>query len=240
MTADYTFEVFAQGPVRYTPPTGEPFDSFRFRYEANVQNLDAAFQEYAQRRAREGIDVLNFTIEGEWDIEARNFAHAVAHGGEGPAEAFSAGFIFAHGNGTASEYWLESYSLEPEAPVPMDAILAQWGPKEAPKSSSSLAVENATVVIRASSFVNSTVNVRAGGSVEWLHQDGSTLHTVTSDDNGAFDSSPNCLSVAPLSVACMKNGDNFRHEFAKAGRYGYHCKIHPNMTGFVVVETPSP
>ncbi|HJU58219.1 MAG TPA: plastocyanin/azurin family copper-binding protein [Nitrososphaeraceae archaeon] len=61
-----------------------------------------------------------------------------------------------------------------------------------------------------------------GNIVSWTNDD-SIEHTVTSDD-GAFDSGP----ISP--------GDTFDNTFDSPGEFGYHCSIHPFMTGVVIVE----
>jgi nitrite reductase (NO-forming) len=58
--------------------------------------------------------------------------------------------------------------------------------------------------------------------VSWTNDD-STEHTVTADD-GSFDSGP----ISP--------GDTFDNTFDSLGEFGYHCSIHPFMTGMVIVE----
>lgn len=71
------------------------------------------------------------------------------------------------------------------------------------------------------SFTPRELSVKAGATVEWTNKD-DTPHTVTSDD-GAFSS--------PL----MDTNQAFRHTFASAGSFSYHCKLHPTMTGTVAV-----
>ena len=68
-----------------------------------------------------------------------------------------------------------------------------------------------------------TATVSAGQAVKWTFQDQSMQHSVTADD-GSFDS---CLQGA---------GFTFAVTFAKAGTYAYHCSIHAQMTGAVVVR----
>jgi len=58
--------------------------------------------------------------------------------------------------------------------------------------------------------------------VLWMNDD-TIEHTVTADD-GSFDSGP----ISP--------GDNFDSSFDRPGDFGYHCSIHPFMTGVVIVE----
>ncbi len=66
------------------------------------------------------------------------------------------------------------------------------------------------------------LTVKAGSTVAWTNKD-DTPHTVTSDD-GAF--------ASPV----MDTDQSFQFTFQKAGRFPYHCKLHPTMTGVVVVQ----
>lgn len=66
-----------------------------------------------------------------------------------------------------------------------------------------------------------TINVKAGDSVTWTNNDRAP-HTVTAD-NGSFDK----------QVAA--SGGSATVTFSTAGTFAYHCNIHPNMTGAVVV-----
>lgn len=70
-------------------------------------------------------------------------------------------------------------------------------------------------------FIPPTLEVSSGATVIWIDDD-SSAHTVTGRD-GSFDSG----SIAP-------NG-RFSLKFEKAGPHEYYCKIHPSMTGKVVV-----
>ena len=73
------------------------------------------------------------------------------------------------------------------------------------------------------SFDPPQINVPTGSIVSWTNAD-SIQHTVTSDEQGLFDAGP----VSP--------GDTFENVFDSAGEFGYHCAIHPFMTGVVIVE----
>ncbi|HET9807625.1 MAG: cupredoxin domain-containing protein [Deltaproteobacteria bacterium] len=74
-------------------------------------------------------------------------------------------------------------------------------------------------------FVPPEISVSASEEnniVSWRNDD-SIEHTVTADDN-SFDSGP----ISP--------GDTFDNVFDRPGDFGYHCSIHPFMTGVIVVE----
>jgi len=69
-----------------------------------------------------------------------------------------------------------------------------------------------------------TVTVQAGQTVTWNNQDTTAIpHTVTSD-GGTFDS------------GTLNQGKTFSHTYTTAGTFPYHCTIHPQMHGTVVVQ----
>src|SRR5215207_1818659 len=72
------------------------------------------------------------------------------------------------------------------------------------------------------SFDPPQINVPTGSIVSWTNAD-SIQHTVTSDEQGLFDTGP----ISP--------GDTLENVFDSAGEFGYHCAIHPFMTGLVMV-----
>lgn len=80
-----------------------------------------------------------------------------------------------------------------------------------------------TVIIQNFAFSPNNLTVKTGTTVTWTNND-STTHTITSD-NGAFQSSGN-----------LNQGAKYTFTFTKAGTYPYHCSIHPNMKGTVVVQ----
>jgi amicyanin len=66
--------------------------------------------------------------------------------------------------------------------------------------------------------------VTAGTTVTWVNAD-DVPHTVTST------ASPRLLNSKTLRA-----GDTFSYKFESAGTYDYFCKVHPGMTGKVVVK----
>jgi len=76
------------------------------------------------------------------------------------------------------------------------------------------------VTLSGLSFNPDTLTVKAGSTVTWTNMD-NTTHTVTSA-TGAFDKA-------------VGFQETFSFTFTKAGTYHYHCKIHPTMTGTIVV-----
>ncbi len=67
------------------------------------------------------------------------------------------------------------------------------------------------------------VRIHAGQAVEWTNHD-LAPHTVTSDDGG-FKSS-----------GWLVKGTHHNVTFDKPGRYHYHCSIHKEMHGVVIVD----
>jgi plastocyanin len=66
--------------------------------------------------------------------------------------------------------------------------------------------------------------VMAGSTVSWVNSDDAP-HTVTS------------TASPPLFHSnTLDSGDKFSLEFKAAGTYEYFCKLHPYMTGKVVVK----
>jgi plastocyanin len=70
-------------------------------------------------------------------------------------------------------------------------------------------------------FQPASISVPAGSTVTWNNTGGAT-HTVTAF-NGAFDSG----NLSP--------GGSFSETFSNPGVYMYHCTIHHNMVGTVMV-----
>ena len=89
------------------------------------------------------------------------------------------------------------------------------------KSNSSNAVTAASVSIKNMAFNPASVSVTTGATITWSNND-TTIHTVTADD-GSFNSG---------NIAI---GATYTRVFSTAGTFSYHCTIHPEMTGKVVV-----
>jgi len=70
-------------------------------------------------------------------------------------------------------------------------------------------------------FSPDPLTIPVGTKVRWTNKD-SPPHTVTAD-NGTFDS------------GTLNTGDEFAVDFGQPGTYTYHCAIHPNMTGTIIV-----
>ncbi len=93
------------------------------------------------------------------------------------------------------------------------------------KDSTNTAPPAGEVWIQSMAFNPTPINVTVNTTVIWRNKDGIT-HTVTSDSE-LFDSGD-----------IVANG-TFSFKFTTVGTYSYHCKIHPTMTGKVVVNQPA-
>jgi len=80
------------------------------------------------------------------------------------------------------------------------------------------------VYIQNMAFTPATITVTVGTTLKWTNKDG-IAHTVTSDTGSTTLNSGNINSQGVFSFM-----------FMVAGTYNYHCTIHPNMTGKVIVN----
>lgn len=78
------------------------------------------------------------------------------------------------------------------------------------------------VTISNFSFQPGTVTIRAGTTIVWTNQD-TAPHSIAADD-GSFSSE----SLTMNSI--------HRRVFTTAGSFPYHCGVHPNMRGTIVVQ----
>lgn len=101
------------------------------------------------------------------------------------------------------------------APATSPSPTASSAPAQAPVP----AIHN--VVIRNFAFNQPSITVKKGDAVIWTNED-SMGHTVTGNNGG------------PASQTIGPNG-NYRYTFNAVGTFGYHCAIHPSMTGTVTV-----
>lgn len=68
------------------------------------------------------------------------------------------------------------------------------------------------------------LTVPVGTTVQWTNHD-DVPHTVTSSDaNGS------------LSSAALDTDDHYSYRFTQPGTYAYFCKVHPHMTGRIIVR----
>ncbi len=96
------------------------------------------------------------------------------------------------------------------------------GPTPAPAGSTTVNIPSGASTQTTTAFGANPLTVAVGTTISWLNDD-NTTHTSAGD--GSQWSSGN---IAP--------GGRFNFTFASAGRFTYHCQIHPNMVGTIVVQ----
>jgi plastocyanin len=107
--------------------------------------------------------------------------------------------------------------------VPLIALVALVITRAVEGPSSATAAGSGTgVVIRNFAFTPRTLTVAPGTRLQVTNADG-TQHTFTAD-NGAF------------ATGVIASGKHAVVTVRKAGTYRFHCDIHPNMTGTLVVR----
>ncbi len=82
-----------------------------------------------------------------------------------------------------------------------------------------------TVEIKYNSFNPNSLTVQAGTTVNWVNLD-STTHRVTSNLD-VFDSGN------------LTKDQSYSYTFTQPGSYQYHCTIHPNEVGIIIVTESS-
>lgn len=85
-----------------------------------------------------------------------------------------------------------------------------------------LAGESAQVRIASFRFDPETLVVAPGTTVTWLNED-EEIHTITSSD-GLFTSS------------ALEDAESFSRVYSTPGTFEYHCALHPQMNGKVIVR----
>jgi len=89
-------------------------------------------------------------------------------------------------------------------------------------ASSSVSIPPGAETLTTTAFSPDVADIQVGTTVTWTNRD-SVAHTSTSNGTGW-----NSGIVAP--------GAQFSFTFQNAGTFAYHCAIHPNMVGTVVVH----
>lgn len=87
----------------------------------------------------------------------------------------------------------------------------------------------AAITIQNFSFQPGTVTIPVGTTVTWTNMD-TPSHTTTSDPGQAVSWDSGVLAT----------NQSFSFTFTQAGTFTYHCSIHPNMHGTIVVQAASP
>ena len=72
-------------------------------------------------------------------------------------------------------------------------------------------------------FNPSSITISAGTTIIWTNKE-NTIHTVTSDNSGTFNSGD------------LSQGKTFSYTFSLPGTYPYHCIHHSGMAATVIVQ----
>jgi plastocyanin len=84
--------------------------------------------------------------------------------------------------------------------------------------------ETYNVAIDNFTFSPASVTISKGDTVMWTNNQANTPHTIISDSGNE------------LGSGTLQQGQTYSHKFNNAGTYSYHCSIHPNMHGIVIVQ----
>ncbi len=88
---------------------------------------------------------------------------------------------------------------------------------------SNLPSQTYNVEIKNFAFSPSALTIKKSDKVIWTNQD-SAMHTIVSDSGNEI--------ISPSLIT----GNTYVHVFNTAGTYNYHCGIHPNMKGEIIVQ----
>ena len=110
------------------------------------------------------------------------------------------------------------------------AILTGWstlplsGPQVPAQTVASEAQAGSAIEVKIDNFAYTPgiITVKAGTQVTWINHD-DIPHTVDSTE-GKFKSPP------------MDTDDKFQFRFTAPGEYPFYCRMHPKMTGKIVVQ----
>ena len=96
------------------------------------------------------------------------------------------------------------------------------GPTPAPAGSTTVNIPTGASTQTTAAFGQNPLTISVGTTISWLNTDNTTHDAVA--DSGAWSSG----NLTP--------GGRFNFTFASAGRFTYHCQIHPNMVGTIIVQ----
>ncbi len=82
--------------------------------------------------------------------------------------------------------------------------------------------QEVSVAIEGYTYTPDTLVVKKGTVVTWTNND-TQAHSASADE-GSFD------------TGLLEQGDSASVTLNEPGEYTYHCSLHPNMTGSIVVE----
>ena len=109
------------------------------------------------------------------------------------------------------------YNSSPSAPSSPSAA-----PTPAPSGSTTVTIPGGASTQTSTAFGANPLTISAGTTISWVNGD-NTTHTSAGDGN-------------QWASGNIPPGGRFNFTFATAGRFTYHCQIHPNMVGTIVVQ----
>ncbi len=118
--------------------------------------------------------------------------------------------------GTISKYKLNQENSKSESPL-INMKTSFPVEKDSIKKPTDMIIR-----INDSSFIPSILTIRPGTKVTWVNNE-SVTHTVISDAPGLFESG----NILPRQ--------SYSTTFLESGTILYHCSLHPNMKGRVIV-----
>lgn len=118
--------------------------------------------------------------------------------------------------GVGAFLYLGKNKKQPANTMQQNSTNQTASPTSAPSTTSKNAVQ-----IQNFAFSSASITVKVGDIVTWTNQD-SAGHSATADDS-SFD------------TGVLDQGKSGTATFQKAGTFTYHCSVHPNMKGTVVV-----
>ena len=95
-------------------------------------------------------------------------------------------------------------------------------PTPAPAGSTTVSISSGASTQTTTAFGTNPLTLPVGTTISWLNNDNTTHDSVA--DGGQWNSG----NIPP--------GGRFNFTLGSAGRYTYHCQIHPNMVGTIVVQ----
>ena len=96
------------------------------------------------------------------------------------------------------------------------------GPTAAPAGSMTVNISSGASTQTSAAFGQNPLTIATGTTISWLNDD-NTTHTSSAD-------------TSQWSSGNIPPGGRYNFTFASAGRFTYHCQIHPNMVGTIVVQ----
>jgi len=89
-------------------------------------------------------------------------------------------------------------------------------------------IKEATIIIESFQFNPKELTINKGTKVIWKNE-GTHLHRIINNQGDN-------LLMADLFDITLKPGEQGSFTFNKEGTYHYHCHLHPNMKGKIIVS----